>query len=105
MEKGIYIFDNETDFINALEQLKKNYEPLSIKKHIATISDLNNEISFLKRCRINSFLGFQTKKQIKLDVTASNGVIYDVTYSFNYSLGARCLYILLNRWLNKNTDI
>lgn len=104
MEKGIYIFDNETDFIQVIEKLNYHYwnKPTAIylSKNLETSKDLNKEIAFIDKCSIDGFTGFRTAKQIKIKITDGLNCTYCVTYCFNDN-ASYFIYDKLNRYLKR----
>ena len=108
MKQGIYIFDNETDFIKAIEQLNHHYwnKPTAIylSKKVETTKQLKKEISFIDKCSINGFTGFMKAKKIKLNITDGFKYNYVVTYCFN-SAGSGTIYDKLNKYLRKRSNI
>ena len=86
MNQGVYIFSNETDFLNAIAELESQYtkEPaiIYLSKKLDGLSDVKKEIYLLKNFKINNFQGFRSRKQIKVTVTDGNNCKYCVTYCF-----------------------
>lgn len=66
MEQGVYLFDNETDFIQTMEKLNHHYcdkaPAIYLSKKIETSKQLEKEISFIDKCSINAFSGFKKAK-------------------------------------------
>jgi hypothetical protein len=108
-QQGIYIFDTSNSFIEAMEQLSKEYKPkplIKLAKHLTNYTDLFKEINFLNNCSIDSFNGFRKQNQIKLSVTGSDGVRYHIVYSFNNSNGGYGgVYTKFYRYLRKRENI
>lgn len=105
MEQGIYIFDNATAFIDAIATLKNQYhinqsQTVYLNKHLNSLTEVRKEIKFLNKCCLNTFQGFRTAKLIKINITASDGVNYSVTYSFNNSCN-KGAYGELHRYFRK----
>lgn len=107
MEKGIYIFDNATAFIDAIATLENQHHiktnqsrAVYLTKHLVTSAELKKEIEFLNNCILNSFQGFRTDKLIKINITGADGVNYSVCYSFNSSQSGT-IYSRLLRYLRK----
>lgn len=103
MEQGIYIFENETDFLNAIDELTHHYENkpknIYLSKWLISTSELKKEIAYLDKCKVNAFSGFKKAKQIKINVTDCLSVTYCITYNFNCSNGG--IYNKFNRYLRK----
>ena len=107
MEKGIYIFDNETTFLNAIEQLSKQYKPtpaIEIFKQLTSYNQVKKEIDFIETAYLNCFTGFRKSKTIKVVVTGSDGVKYHITYSFN-TVCCGGVYDRLYKYLKKRSNI
>lgn len=109
MEKGIYIFDNATAFIDAIATLENQQHinqsrAVYLTKHLVTTVEVKKEIEFLNKCILNSFQGFKADKLIKLNITGSDGVNYSVCYSFNSS-ASNTIYSKLHRYLRKRQQI
>ena len=108
MEKGIYIFDNTTSFLNAMEQLSKEYKPtpttIEIAKLLTSFKDVKKEIDFIENCYLNCFTPFRKFKAIKIIITGSDGVKYDITYSFN-SVCCGGVYDKFYRYLKKRNNV
>lgn len=104
MEQGVYLFDNETDFIQTMEKLNHHYcdkaPAIYLSKKIETSKQLEKEISFIDKCSINAFSGFKKAKYIKISITDGFKYNYVVTYCFN----SRSLYSKLNRYLRKRSN-
>ena len=109
MEKGIYIFDNVTAFIDAIATLENQYQinqsqTVFLAKHLNSMVEVRKEIKFLNNCRLNTFQGFRTAKLIKVNITASDGVNYSITYSFNSSCN-NGVFRELHRYFRKREQI
>ena len=110
MNKGIYIFKDETDFLNVIADLQKEYnnnKPATVEifKKLENYTQLYKEIDFLKKCTINSVAGFRTAKQIKISATDGLNCKYCITYNFNNCKGNNIIYDKLNRYVRKRQDI
>ena len=64
------------------------------------IADLKDQIQYLNKVKINSFSGFKSKKQILVNITLNNGLMYLITYDFNF-LKSMDLYNKFNRYLRQ----
>lgn len=83
MENGMYIFENADDFLIFMEDLQKQYNERNFRfKKLYTLNDIQNEIIFLDKCRIDGFTG--KSKTIKVYLTYHN-CNYLITYAFNKS--------------------
>ena len=85
MANGVYLFEDAEDFLKAIENIQQQYEEntstriVELNKQLFSPSELRKEINFLDKCRLNSFIGFLTRKIIKVNITY-NGCNYSVTY-------------------------
>ena len=109
MEQGIYLFNNETDFLTAIAELNNHYadkpKAVYLSKKLETSKELKKETTYLDNCIINSFMGFKKAKQIKLNVTDCLNVTYCITYNFNNSYGgSRGIYNRLNHYFRKRNQ-
>ena len=83
---SIIIFDNNTDFLKCIDQLKDyvnskdEFIELTIK--LNGISDVNNEIEFIRKNQLLSFSGFISKSFIKVSLKSSYGFKAVITYVF-----------------------
>lgn len=109
--QGVYLFESQKDFIQALKELNNHCKTINtpnnifyLTKHLNSYVDVDKEISFIDKCIINSFNGFKTKKQIKLTITDSLNCRYCVTYCFNSSCPSG-VYARFNRYLKKRTKV
>ena len=81
---SVIIFDNETDFLNCIEDFikyadsKKDFFHLTIKLH--NLDEVNNEINFLKKQHILCFSGYSTKRIIRVSVMNAYGSRAIITY-------------------------
>lgn len=76
----------------------------SLKIPLDTIADVRAEIQYLSNVKINSFMGFRSKKQIKVNITLNTGLIYIITYKFKASQG-RSLYNEFHHYLRKRERV
>ena len=104
---GVYLFESQKDFIQALKELNNHYKTVNtpnnifyLTKHLNSYADVDKELSFIDKCIINNFNGFKTKKQIKLTITDSLNCRYCVTYCFNNSYN-NGVYGRFHRYLRK----
>lgn len=95
---SIIIFDNNTDFIKCIDQLKdyvnSKDEFIYLTIHLNGISDVNNEIEFLRKQHLLSFSGYRSKGLIKVSVKSSYGFMAVITYLFKNN--SRELYRVLH---------
>ena len=95
MEQGVYIFDNENDFIDFFNEFEKYYKNkddmmeadgiLEIGKPLYSMEQIRKEIAILNRCSIVNFTTYFGSRIIKVNVE-QNGSKYLVTYVFQGSL-------------------
>ena len=87
MQNGVYIFDNENDFIQAMNELQKHYATnnnlTKLTIEISNIHSLRDEIAILNKCFINAFNGFRRDKQIKVNLSDNYNYRYLITYDFS----------------------
>ena len=50
---GVYIFDSADGFLEAMEQIEYQPQPIYITKPIDNINAVRKEIDFLEQCTIN----------------------------------------------------
>ena len=107
MANGVYLFEDAEDFLKAIENIQQQYEEntstriVELNKQLFSTSELRKEINFLDKCRLNSFIGFLTRKIIKVNITY-NGCNYSVTYYFKGSTnGDKTIYKQLHHYLRK----
>lgn len=98
---GVYIFNNNTDFMNAIKQLSY-YHNLSsdfIRVRVRlTFNNIKNELDFLKRQHIMSINGFKGNKTIVVSFESSYGDKYLISYYLDCS---RSCYDKFRRGLRK----
>ena len=109
MKQGVYIFSNETDFLNAINEISNHYankpNAIYLSKKLTSTLELKKETKYLDKCIINGFMGFKKAKQIKINVTDCLNVTYCITYNFNNSYGgSRGIYNRLNHYLRKRNQ-
>lgn len=107
---GIYIFDNETDFITAIATINENCNAkqrqfIYLKHHLTNYTDVKKQIELLKCFNLDCFQGFRSEKLIKVCVSDSKGIKYNITYSFNNISGCRSVYGKLYNYLRKREQI
>ena len=107
MANGIYVFNNADDFLKAIKNIEQEYQEntstriVELNKQLFSTSELRKEINFLNNCRLNSFIGFLTKKIIKVNITYED-CDYSVTYYFKGSTSSNgTIYKRLHRYLRK----
>ena len=87
MQNGVYLFKNETDFIQAMNNLQKHYAKnnglIQLSIEINSIHTLRDEIAILEKCYINTFNGFLRDKQIKVNLNDNCNNRYLITYDFS----------------------
>ena len=95
---SVIIFDNNTDFIKCIDQLKdyvnSKDEFIYLTIQLNGISDVNNEIEFLRKQHLKSFCGYRSKGLIKVSVKSSYGFNAVITYMFKSK--SRELYRVLH---------
>ena len=98
MTNGIYVFKDADDFLKTIEDIQQQYNEnkqrriIELNKQLFSTSELRKEINFLDKCRLNSFMGFLTKKIIKVNITYDD-CDYSVTYYFKGSTSSnRTIY-------------
>lgn len=83
---AVLIFNNNADFIETINHLndyvnsKDEFIELTIK--LNGISDVNNEIEFIRKNQLLSFSGFISKSFIKVSLKSSYGFKAVITYVF-----------------------
>lgn len=104
---GIYIFDDETDFLNVIATLnsqcntnQSQRQIIYLKHHLTTFDDVKKQIQILKRFKLLCFSGFMSEKLIKVCVTDLKGNKYNITYSFKDGNSNNC-YGKLHHYLRK----
>lgn len=107
MANGVYLFEDAEDFLKAIEDIQQKYNEntstmiVELNKQLFSTSELRKEINFLDKCRLNSFMGFLTKKIIKVNITYDD-CDYSVTYYFKGSTSSNgTIYKRLHRYLRK----
>ena len=107
MANGIYVFNNADDFLKAIKNIEQEYQEktstriVELNKQLFSTSELRKEIDFLNNCRLNSFMGFLTRKIIKVNITVDN-CNYLITYRFKGSKnGDKTIYKQLHHYLKK----
>jgi len=68
-----------------------------IIKPITSISDIRKEIEYLDKCFINTFSGFWSNKEIKVNITSNKKIRYIISYHFK----SKYLYKEFNRYLKQ----
>ena len=83
---SIIIFDNYTDFLNAIDQLKEslhnNNEFVFLTIQLNDLSDVENEINFIRKQYLLTFSGFRSKVIIRVSLKSSYGFKAVITYTF-----------------------
>lgn len=107
-EAGIYIFNDETDFLNVMATIKSQCNTnqsqsrfIYLKHHLTTFDDVKKQIQILKMFKLLCFSGFMSEKLIKVCVSDLNGNKYNITYSFNNS----GVYTKLHHYLRKREKV
>ena len=107
MANGIYVFNNADDFLKAIKNIEQEYQEntstriVELNKQLFSTSELRKEINFLNNCRLNSFMGFLTRKIIKVNITWDN-CNYLITYQFKGSTNSNgTIYKQLHQYLRK----
>lgn len=54
-----------------------------VTKILNSIVDVRDEIQHLKKCKVNVYNGFLTKRKIIVNITSAIGTDYSVTYIIN----------------------
>ena len=106
MAGKVLIFDNPNDFLEVMEELNKGYNKpkpgiIYLTKHLDSSQAVRKEITFLKRCKINSFSSFYTSKVVIINLTDYTNCIINVRYSFK---GTGYLFIKFRRYFKKNFE-
>lgn len=100
---AVLIFNNNADFIETINYLndyvnsKDEFIDLTVK--LNGISDVNNEIEFIKKQHILGFSGYTTQCYIKVSLKSSYGFKAIITYMFKNN--NKNLYRILLRNLRK----
>lgn len=93
MQQGMYIFEDAEDFIQFIDDLTHHYEEnkpnnlVELTKPLFSKSEMEKEVKFLNKCRLNTFTEYPSNKIIKVNVTHSN-CNYLVTYYFKGSINS-----------------
>lgn len=83
---SIIIFNSNTDFLNAMDQLKESltsdYEFVYLSIQLNDLSDVENEINFIRKQYLLTFSGFRSKVIIRVSLKSSYGFKAVITYTF-----------------------
>ena len=83
---SIIIFNSNTDFLNAIDQLKESltseYEFVYLSIQLNDLSDVENEINFIRKQYLLTFSGFRSKVIIRVSLKSSYGFKANITYRF-----------------------
>lgn len=83
---SIIIFDNDTDFLNAIDQLKESLnnknEFVFLTIQLNDLADVKNEIEFIRKQHLLSFNGYRSKANIIVSLKSSYGFKANITYRF-----------------------
>lgn len=98
MKNGVYLFKNETDFIQVMNDLQNHYAKnnglIQLRIEINSIHTLRDEIAILEKCYINTFNGFLKDKQIKVNLNDNYNNRYLITYDFSRNKSLHSYYEL-----------
>lgn len=83
---SIIIFNSNTDFLNAIDQLKESLtsenEFVYLSIQLNDLSDVKNEINFIRKQNLLTFWGFRSKVNIRVSIENSFGFKAVITYTF-----------------------
>ena len=83
---SIIIFNSNTDFLNAIDKIKKSltsdYEFVYLSIQLNDLSDVENEINFIRKQYLLTFSGFRSKVIIRVSLKSSYGFKAVITYTF-----------------------
>lgn len=106
-ETGVYIFDDETDFLNVMATIKSQCNTnqsqrqfIYLKHHLTNFDDVKKQIQLLKMFKLLAFSGFRSEHLIKVCITDLKGNKYNITYSFKNGDYRNC-YKKLHHYLRK----
>ena len=108
MKQGIYIFNNETDFLKVLKEIANHYTEKQdlhhLYKFLTSATAVKQEIDYLNTCKLNSYQGFKTDAVIKINITDKYNCNYLISYLFNHS-NSNGAYYLFYKYLRKRENI
>ena len=105
--EGLYLFADESDFINAIAELETHYQSKSniiyLDKILNGISEIKREMELLDNFDLINFTGFYSSKQIKVVVADC----FKYNYCINYCVidKSRQYYDMFNRYLHKRQNM
>lgn len=83
---SIIIFNSNTDFLNAIGKIKESltseYEFVYLSIQLNDLSDVENEINFIRKQYLLTFSGFRSKVIIRVSLKSSYGFKAVITYTF-----------------------